>query len=58
MIFVVVIFILQDYKKIEAFKSPLLLLGGSLPSPRGPSSCERNVEKREQIEKSVAASYL
>jgi len=37
-IFVVVIFILQDYKKIEAFKPPLLLLEDFLSSPSRPSS--------------------
>jgi hypothetical protein len=37
-IFVVVIFILQDYKKIEAFKPPLLLLEDFFLSPSRPSS--------------------
>jgi hypothetical protein len=60
-IFVVVIFILQDYKKIEAFKPPLLLLEDFLSSPRRPCSLGGgggDVENIQQIEKSVANSEI
>jgi len=58
-IFVVVIFILQEYKKIEAFKPPLLLLEYFLSSPSRPSSWGGgDVENTQKIEKSVASSEV
>jgi hypothetical protein len=58
-IFVVVIFILQDYKKIEAFKPPLFLLENFLSSPSRPSPWEgRDIENIQQIEKSVASNEV